>query len=253
MTRMNLRANARVFGWCPNYLSMDATVASSSALTAHDFTDPCELDKLAAPVTVDNRVYLSKNELSDAFFSETYHEEIHGPAKENPLVYNVGPALYVDLNHKWFYQLTLREILLWQGTAGNEKFNFIFNAPEYDGLERNFCLAAGGMYTGGLLSVLIYRAENDLLHEPFSISARHGNVPPNLFIYSNPYYSENQLMSTDYYRGYKAIGVAHPGKANRSVRTELWAKYNKPFVDSLNKTLTGVEEVRVQVQQLPAA
>ena len=31
MTRINLRANARVFGWCPNYLSMDATVASSSA------------------------------------------------------------------------------------------------------------------------------------------------------------------------------------------------------------------------------
>ena len=83
MTRMNLRANARVFGWCPNNLSMDATVASSSALTAQDFPDPRELDKLAAPVTVDNRVYLSKNELSDAFFSTTYHEEIHGPKDSN--------------------------------------------------------------------------------------------------------------------------------------------------------------------------
>lgn len=246
---MNRRANARVFGWCPNYLSMDATVASSSAITVQDFPDPCELANAAAPPTVDTRVFLSQNKSSLAVFSEAYHEEIHGPAKENALVYNVGPALYVDLEYHWFSTLTPREIHLWRGTSGNEKFNFIFDAPMYQGLVRNFCLATGGYYTGQLLSVLIYRAENDLLHEPFNIGARRGNSAR--FLLTNPEHTGKQLFTTEYKRGMQEIHDAT--KSQRSARLTAMAEYNKPFVDSLNNTLTGVEKVRVQVQQLPAA
>ena len=246
---MNRRANARVFGWCPNYLSMDATVASSSALTAQDFPDPRELAKAAAPPTVDTRVFLSQNKRSQAVFSVPYHQEIHGPAKENPLVHDVGPALYVDLDYNFFELLTPSEIRLWRGTSGNEKYNFIFDAPKYVGLVRNFCVHAGGFYTGQLLSVLMYRAENGLLHEPFNIGASRGHTCR--FLETNPKYTSQQLLTTEYERGLREIHDAT--KSQKEARVKAMAEYNKPFVDSLNNTLTGVEEVRVQVQQLPAA
>ena len=249
MTRMNLRANARVFVWCPNYLSMDATVPSSSALTVQDFPDPRELAEFSAPPTVDTRIFLSQNKVSQAVFSEAYHQEIHGPAEENPLVHQVMGTSYVDLEYDWFQALTPNEILLWQGTGGNEKFNFIFDAPKYVGLQRNFCLHTGGFYTGQLLAVLMYRAENGLLHEPFNIGARRGNKL--CFLLTNPIYTSQQLLTTEYMSGLRDIHDAT--KSQRKDRVDAMAEYNKPFVDSLNNTLTGVEKVRVQVQQLPAA
>ena len=239
---MNLRANARVFGWCPNYLSMDATVASSSALTTQVFEDPYELARTAMPQKVDTRRYLNRDPESKAIFSRAYDKDIDGPVDSE------GKPLYVD-DFDAYQQLTLREICRWQGHLGNEKFNFFFDAPRYEIQEINLCINAGGFYTGQLLQFLIYRAEMGLLDREFNIGGYWGNSL--IFLKTNPQYSGKQLNSTEYAKGLNSIHAATRG--NKQKRMVLMTEYNKPFVDSLNKTLTGVEEVRVQVQQLPAA